>query len=459
MRDYDSYSVAATESIVRKKSGARMIYIGIIVGLAVMLAAMTAAFVARDFGKNSAEARLNDYYFESVSELSDSVDEVVLNLSKLSLNMSRATTSETLNELSTYASEGASALSRLPIDGERTYPAMKLLNQIVDFAAAYNSAVGRGYDTDGYVKSAAKFRRAAETLQQRVDEMEEISRRNGRITSDFFSPSNMAVGDDRQEVTPDYPEMIYDGPFSDSMENREPIALKGEIINELKGAEIVVDYLGGLGAKNIKFIGEGNGDIPTLNYSLTIEGMEAFAQLSKQGGRLVLFNMATASDSEPAARQDAGPTCQQNALSFARKLGFDNMQVVWSSSMDGECYINLAPVDNDVILYSDLVKVKVRERDSHVIGFDATHYAYNHRERTIPAPAISAEQAEKTLSIPAVTEGRLALIPLNGAREVLTYEFECERDGTYFVYIDALTGDEANILYVVDDAGLGSQTM
>ena len=44
----------------------------------------------------------------------------------------------------------------------------------------------------------------------------------------------------------------------------------------------------------------------------------------------------------------------------------------------------------------------------------------------------------------------LALIPLDATREVLTYEFECESGGTYFVYIDAMTGEESNILYVID---------
>ncbi len=407
------------------------------------------------------QRQMDAVYSRAYYDLLDGASDLGINLRKIGVSNSPRMQQSLLYEVWSSANLAENSLAMFESNDDGLLQAQKFVNQLGDYSHTLARRVANGESLSAEERSklikmgdmADVYMKALRQVQTNLEDGRMFVGEGGALEgfADAFAPF--------AEPSFEYPEMIYDGPFSDSMENREPIALKGETINELKGAEIVVDYLGGLGAKNIKFIGEGNGDIPTLNYSLTIEGMEAFAQLSKQGGRLVLFNMATASDSEPAVRQDAGPTCQQNALSFARKLGFDNMQVVWSSSMDGECYINLAPVDNDVILYSDLVKVKVRERDSHVIGFDATHYAYNHRERTIPAPAISAEQAEKTLSIPAVTEGRLALIPLNGAREVLTYEFECERDGTYFVYIDALTGDEANILYVVDDAGLGSQTM
>lgn len=61
------------------------------------------------------------------------------------------------------------------------------------------------------------------------------------------------------------------------------------------------------------------------------------------------------------------------------------------------------------------------------------------------------------MSIPPVGEGRLTLIPLRETQEVLAYEFECHQNGTYYIYIDARTGDECNILYVIDD-DMGQRT-
>ncbi len=441
MRDYDSYSVAATESIVRKKSGARMIYIGIIVGLAVMLAAMTAAFVARDFGKNSAEARLNDYYFESVSELSDSVDEVVLNLSKLSLNMSRATTSETLNELSTYASEGASALSRLPIDGARTYPAMKLLNQIVDFAAAYNSAVGRGYDTDGYVKSAAKFRRAAETLQQRVDEMEEISRRNGRITSDFFSPSNMAVGDDRQEVTPDYPEMIYDGPFSDG---KLPTSFKSlENMEEVTEEEALYRFGQLLNVSGAKIIGHSSEPD-----AYEIEAGDAYGSVSVKGGMFLSLSIADRTGDEVNLDEE---DAYMHAEEYAAKLGYGDLTPVWYLKSGSVAYINMTPTVGDTILYTDLVKVKISLTDGTLLGLEATGYCRNHIERDISA--VISERTAAELSGIDYDSVRLCVIP-DKETEAVCYEVHGTFDEMeFYVYVDAVTGERVKALKVVNSYG------
>ena len=50
-----------------------------------------------------------------------------------------------------------------------------------------------------------------------------------------------------------------------------------------------------------------------------------------------------------------------------------------------------------------------------------------------------------------IGQGRLSLSPLDFNREVLCWEFECQRDNaTYYIYINAETGIEENILKVVE---------
>ena len=133
------------------------------------------------------------------------------------------------------------------------------------------------------------------------------------------------------------------------------------------------------------------------------------------------------------------------AVGFAKQAGYGDTRVVWCSVSHGTVYVNLAPVSDGVVLYPDLIKVKVDAASGTVTGLDALHYIYNHTEREIPAPALTLAEAAQRITLPLVTEGRLALIPLDETREVLTYEFECEDGGTYFVYIDAMTGEEANM--------------
>ena len=73
--------------------------------------------------------------------------------------------------------------------------------------------------------------------------------------------------------------------------------------------------------------------------------------------------------------------------------------------------------------------------------------------------AIGEDEARKNLSVTPVRNGRLALIPDGGEKETLCYEYECEAEGTYFIYIDALTGAETEILYVIDDVDMGESMM
>ena len=260
--------------------------------------------------------------------------------------------------------------------------------------------------------------------------------------------SGCATTREKEEAGAIYESYIEDFTNLDGTVNWLPICATGD--GMVANQELFEEYR----PRNIEYAGQADGDIVTLDYKFVSGDDRCYVQIAKKGGMLISFNTSPSGD-ESVAIVEASETCQQNALRFASRVGFENMMVVWSSSADGECVINLAPVQNGAILYPDLVKVKVREDDLRVIGFDSTHYAFNHRERTLDEPTISVADAQSTLSVEAISEGRLALIPLRETREVLTYEFECHSDGTYYVYIDAQTGEEVNILYVIsDDAGM-----
>ena len=66
---------------------------------------------------------------------------------------------------------------------------------------------------------------------------------------------------------------------------------------------------------------------------------------------------------------------------FANNIGFENMESVWVEVHENVAYINLAPVENGVIMYPDIVKVKVDLTSQEIIGFEAVNYAFNHVER------------------------------------------------------------------------------
>ena len=138
------------------------------------------------------------------------------------------------------------------------------------------------------------------------------------------------------------------------------------------------------------------------------------------------------------------------AEEFAKKLGVKNMFSVWTQKVGNVMYVNLAPIENKVIHYSDLIKVKVERSSGDIIGWEATNYATNHQSRIFKSKISFAEAEKKINSILTIKERNYTIIPDKYVGEVSAYEFICTwQNYTYYIYINSETGAEANILRVI----------
>jgi spore germination protein len=173
------------------------------------------------------------------------------------------------------------------------------------------------------------------------------------------------------------------------------------------------------------------------------------AQISKAGGKLVMFD----SYKDCADKNFSVERCEQIALDFLAKLGYEDLKAVWTSENGTTCNLNFAPVSGGVVLYPDLIKVKVCEQRGLVTGLEAISYCLNHIERNIAKATLSQEEAQSVINGNInVKIARAALIPFDG-EEVLTYEFYGELDGgEYYIYVDATTGEEIEVLTVIGTA-------
>ena len=183
----------------------------------------------------------------------------------------------------------------------------------------------------------------------------------------------------------------------------------------------------------------------------TKDGDEYFAQVSKQGGRLVMFDSYKACTEHNFSVEN----CKDIAENFLSAAGYENMVCVWESEDGTTCNLNYVFEEGGAAVYPDMVKIKVCEERGMVTGIEALPYVLNHTQRSIPSPALTKAQAEAKLGdMLEVESSRLAIIPKEGG-EVLAYEF-CGTYGgrTYYVYLDADTGREVNVFTVV-----GSQVL
>ena len=139
------------------------------------------------------------------------------------------------------------------------------------------------------------------------------------------------------------------------------------------------------------------------------------------------------------------------AKEFCYNIGFDTLVPVYVTDMGNYSFVNLVPKVENCYVYPDMIKVKVERTSGVVCAFDAVSYAYNHQERTNIQASLGATQAlEKVNSNMEIFSTKLCIIPLEFGGEVLCYEFYGAMQGNeYYVYINANTGKQENILRVV----------
>lgn len=128
------------------------------------------------------------------------------------------------------------------------------------------------------------------------------------------------------------------------------------------------------------------------------------------------------------------------------------MKPTYYLKQNGALTINYAYTQDNVTIYSDLIKLKIALDDGEVLGMETTGYLNNHTQRTIETPSISLEKAKASLNKKlSITSEDLAIIPTEWNTEIFCYEFKGRVDDTDFlVYVNAQTGKEENILVIID---------
>ena len=128
------------------------------------------------------------------------------------------------------------------------------------------------------------------------------------------------------------------------------------------------------------------------------------------------------------------------------------MKETYYLKQDGIVTINYAYEQNGIVMYPDLIKLKIALDNGEILGIETTGYLNSHYERNLTEPKITKEQAKSSLNqdLEIFSEG-LAVIPTEWKTEILCYEFKGRIDDTDFLgYINAETGREENILVIVD---------
>jgi len=229
-----------------------------------------------------------------------------------------------------------------------------------------------------------------------------------------------------------------------------PRGLHAGQISAQQACEVAKAYLDGR-AKNAEITQESGGAMPAWGVKATLADCVLQLAVTKQGGDVLWMFPEQAGFVMKYGLEE----CKQAAQDFLASHGYGDMQLTFWQIYGGMATLSYAAVQDGVLLYPDLVKVQVRMDTLQVVGVEARHYLASHTQRDSLAPSISEEEARGALSERLQNvSSRLCVIP-QGNAEYLCWEFTGEYNGnTYYVFIDAHTGQQRDIQRLVQ-TGIG----
>jgi germination protein YpeB len=405
---------------------------------------------------------MENIYEKSFYNLVSYTQSIEGNMSKLMATATPAQYSLILTDIWRQAESAGDSLGQLPISHIALDNTAKFLNQIGDFSyyLARNATKGKPISEEEWRKLEELHNYSADMKSQLLAlerdvstdhiSWNEIMQKGSRMLNNQKVPTVDSHFQDIEKTMMDYPSLIYDGPFSESIERRKPLGLVGNSVSYEQAQKIAENFIGKDVVASIRKIGEDKGAIPTWNMEITPKNASRphiFINISKKGGRIVwMTSSATAAKQNLTVQQAA-----DRASTFLEEKGYKNMAVTYAQHYNGIAIINFAYKQDNVIVYPDLIKVKVSMGDGNIVGFEGTGYLMSHTQRKLVKPSLTEQEARDFVSDRLnIKSARLAVIPTPAKNEVLTYEFKAEFQGEqYLVYINALNGNEENILKIL----------
>lgn len=410
-------------------------------------------------------ASLESLYQRSFFDLVDNVNNMEVDVSKLMVSNDSTSQQEILASIKQKTSDAENDLSLLPINSNLLDSTTKFMNQLNGYCTSLITYKEGKIEKEDYNTLSNVYSSIA-TIKQELNSVMEKLMSGYRISDNIGSED--VVGDFSNSLsnltndTIEYPSLIYDGPFSEASIKREVKGLPNTEITQ-EEAEAKLSKIFEKDITNVTYLGETKGNFETFDFGVNTEnGKNYFLQITKRGGFLLNMNSNSIQENSTQNQEEENITLDDEenynnslpskiAVGFANKLGIENMQTTWSASSNKICYINLAPVEDDVILYPDLIKVKIDLSNNEILGWEASSYAYNHCEREDLIPQLSEEEAKNLVSENLnVDTVKLCVIPLDYMGETLAYEFAGKYNNfNYYLYIDAYNGKQVRVLRII----------
>lgn len=448
----------------RLKKGHMLSVIGVL--LIVVIALGIILYTKQREYRQASENSYNMAFYELV----DYVENVETYLAKSLISSTSEHGAETLTNLWREANLAQSYLARLPIESQELENTEKFLNQVSDYS--YSLSRKNIYNenlTEEDLKNLKDLHSYSVELENTLNQLSE-DLNTGRFSwGELTKKGTVAFAQQVDNISKEsfsnleenfhqYAGLIYDGAFSEHLTGQEKKGLTGEDIEEEQAKQIAENFVGKDKIKEISNLGfSENATIPVYDFSITShENTTSNISISKKGGHIVYINTNREVNSEMISQEEA----DSKGKEFLASKGFKDMKETYYLKQEGIVTINYAATQEGVVMYPDLIKVKVALDNGEILGMETTGYLNNHTQREIGNINISKEEAKKSLNkdLQIESEG-LAVIPTEWKSEILCYEFKGKvEDREFLVYINSENGREEDILIITNTPN-GTLTM
>lgn len=442
-------------------------------GVSALLATTSMYYSMRYDDARVAQMTSDDYYRQqslntcrrSLYNLADGLENADANLGKLAVATTPSYVGKILAETEGIAEGAVADVSYLPMDAQIASNCAKYFNQLGDYCKSLSqSVIDKGALTEEQKNSLNNLRTVGQKLKKSVDKACMSDKAFVWSTTSNDGNYNFELElEDVNEETFDYPQLVYDGPFSDSVtENtieRQMLSVK-EVRQKL--LQTFKDY----GVGEVNFVSKANGKATVYYFDVVLNGQKysvatatdgMVAELNRneegaQEGKTEEIQSSFNSTDDKQSKESMQKICCDTAEKFAKALGYDVFAMWTSQPIDNRIYVNMIARQDDVNLYPDMVKMALDAQSMQVVGLDAFGYLANHKQRTLPQEFMTPEKVQSSLSQEVKIDDLTLCIVPDKNTEILCYEVKANMDGEEFlIYLDATDGKEVEILKIIDD--------
>ena len=409
---------------------------------------------------------LENHYERAFSELTGYIDDIKTSLEKSIVVSSPSQMASLSGEIYKKSAAAKASLGQLPVSQIQLDNTSKFLSQAGDFTYVLSQDMINGKSiSEEYYLNLISLADNAEILSNsllniqnkiingEVDFIDDNDANAVYAADGAFSDSLSMV----EEEFMDYPSLIYDGPFSEHIENIAPVMCEGAAEIDSETAKMKAAEFLGCGAEELSLESEVGGKIPGYSFVKNENDNTVSITVSKKGGFAVYF-LNSRSPAEETVDVYAAVQSAQNYLSAH---GFTSLKSSYFDKGSNIATVNFAYVQDGITCYSDLIKVRVALDNGEILGIEAAGYITNHKKREFSTGNLIGEEAARA-KINAREEIRavnLAMIPKDNRTEVLCYEvYTMFRGKNYIIYINAENGREENVLMLIENES-GTLTM